>query len=816
MIESPSKNQVARPRSYVVLLAASHLARGMALIESIFQHEDAEHRIFGVCVDEVAKAALETVRMPQLVPLSLAALAPGESSIAGVMAVLLEAYPEVETLIQLAPERYLTGSAAALAEGAGAVELWCASDDGPVDPGLVVARRQAGGLEVLRDWAARSSSEPEFDIRNMPGVNVSVDVARVFGGPQFVREDIEVVEGAPSLAGRPILSVDFLDLQMFSPDLFALVDGLGGAVSGGCYRACVQPYVDALARAAAWERGVTGAIAGLSEPSMLNITSEIIASRGIRGRIDGYQLPHRRAELGSLWDVYLRTDYPARVFPEGTIVQRPPCPVSVPLASSASPRTPRVSALVSTYAADRVFRGCLDDLVSQTLFQRGELEVIVVDSASPGSELEVALEYVQRYENISVVRSPEREGVYMAWNRAASLARGAYLTNANTDDRHAPDALERLADRLDAEPSLGLVYADSWVTHELDKPYDKAQIVGRLNWRDHDSKSLLAGCHVGPHPMWRRDLHARHGWFDGRYVVAGDYDMWLRFAEHCPFFHVKEPLGLYVRREDSVEHANRERCQAESGTLCAFYQVRAGEFEQNAGSQAVRRAASQNVPPVAERASLRACRAAEDAVTTDSSFACTAVILLPSVQASALRCLESFVANTPRYIAHEVLVLVEAPTEEVSSLLGALGGEVRVIEFGDGDDVLDAYRFAAVSAKSSVVVLLDGETTVTEGWLDPLLRTLELESDAGAAAGRRVVMGGGSGAARERVGAIAVRRELLEDVPAPSGVRVHRHADAAVQLFRSIAAREMSVSQAFRSSVVAPVRVPETSPCACA
>lgn len=144
MIESPSKNQVARPRSYVVLLAASHLARGMALIESIFQHEDAEHRIFGVCVDEVAKAALETVRMPQLVPLSLAALAPGESSIAGVMAVLLEAYPEVETLIQLAPERYLTGSAAALAEGAGAVELWCASDDGPVDPGLVVARRQAG------------------------------------------------------------------------------------------------------------------------------------------------------------------------------------------------------------------------------------------------------------------------------------------------------------------------------------------------------------------------------------------------------------------------------------------------------------------------------------------------------------------------------------------------------------------------------------------------------------------------------------------------------------------------------------------------
>ena len=39
----------------------------------------------------------------------------------------------------------------------------------------------------------------------------------------------------------------------------------------------------------------------------------------------------------------------------------------------------KVSAIVSAYNAERFMRGCLEDLVGQTLYQQGKLEVVVFD-----------------------------------------------------------------------------------------------------------------------------------------------------------------------------------------------------------------------------------------------------------------------------------------------------------------------------------------------------------------------------------------------------------------------------------------------------
>ncbi len=46
----------------------------------------------------------------------------------------------------------------------------------------------------------------------------------------------------------------------------------------------------------------------------------------------------------------------------------------------------KVSAIVSTYNSERFLRGCLDDLTTQTLYQKSELEIIVVNSGSEQNE----------------------------------------------------------------------------------------------------------------------------------------------------------------------------------------------------------------------------------------------------------------------------------------------------------------------------------------------------------------------------------------------------------------------------------------------
>src|SRR5687767_7896873 len=101
---------------------------------------------------------------------------------------------------------------------------------------------------------------------------------------------------------------------------------------------------------------------------------------------------------------------------------------------------PILTAIVSTYNAESFMRGCLEDLEAQTIADR--IEIVVIDSNSPQREVDIVREFQQRHSNIRYLRTEERETLYKAWNRGVEMARGKYLTNANTDDRHRRDAFE--------------------------------------------------------------------------------------------------------------------------------------------------------------------------------------------------------------------------------------------------------------------------------------------------------------------------------------------------------------------------------------
>ena len=121
---------------------------------------------------------------------------------------------------------------------------------------------------------------------------------------------------------------------------------------------------------------------------------------------------------------------------------------------------PILTAVVSTYNAERFIRGCLDDLLRQTIAER--MEIIVVDAASPGNEQAVVAELQRRHDNIRYVRAATRETLYASWNRGIRMARGKYVTNANTDDRHRRDALGRLVQALEDDSEAVLADTPSF------------------------------------------------------------------------------------------------------------------------------------------------------------------------------------------------------------------------------------------------------------------------------------------------------------------------------------------------------------------
>ncbi len=213
----------------------------------------------------------------------------------------------------------------------------------------------------------------------------------------------------------------------------------------------------------------------------------------------------------------------------------------------------KVSAIVSLYNSLEFVEGCLQDLVEQTLFTRGELEIVVIDSNSPQNEREVVERFQQRYPNIRYARTSERETLYQAWNRGVDLAEGRYLTNANSDDRHHIECLEVLARELDSNPDIDLVYADVFESREPNQTFRNNPGNRRYTYASFFAPMSLLNYQFGCQPMWRKSVHGVIGPFSKSYKAAGDWDFCLRFslaglrARHIP--HV---LGSFLQRDASI------------------------------------------------------------------------------------------------------------------------------------------------------------------------------------------------------------------------------------------------------------------------
>lgn len=221
--------------------------------------------------------------------------------------------------------------------------------------------------------------------------------------------------------------------------------------------------------------------------------------------------------------------------------------------------TGRVSAIISAYHCEGYLRGRIDNLLQQT--ERPEI-IIVCQNGS--REHDIACEY----EQVIVIATRDIPTIYEAWNIGIKAANGKYVTNANSDDRLKPNALKTMADILDKESTYGLAYADSEIVTEIG-----GKVAGVYKWIEGGLDELLSGCFIGPMPVWRKNLHDRFGYFDEAYHVAGDYEMWLRFAKNgVKFFHVRgDPLGTYLKRQSSAEHREPLRSLWEANNVRSKY-----------------------------------------------------------------------------------------------------------------------------------------------------------------------------------------------------------------------------------------------------
>lgn len=229
-----------------------------------------------------------------------------------------------------------------------------------------------------------------------------------------------------------------------------------------------------------------------------------------------------------------------------------------------SPR--RVSLISSVFNGDSELPPFLENISQLDGYENDEH--LLIRPGSPGHEHENLVEYVLGNPSsvyVNLVRDP---GLYATWNLGVRLANGRYLSNANLDDRRAPQQLTSLTSKLEVNPEVAAVSTALRISEDpLMSWHDSSRLplmFGDVSSQIYGVPELFKKTPEGiksrnlPHcmPVWRRTLHGKHGWFDERlYGPSADWEFWLRCGRGGErFSFLGQPLGLYRRSPDSYWH----------------------------------------------------------------------------------------------------------------------------------------------------------------------------------------------------------------------------------------------------------------------
>ena len=212
--------------------------------------------------------------------------------------------------------------------------------------------------------------------------------------------------------------------------------------------------------------------------------------------------------------------------------------------------SPKVSVIIPIYNTALYLAETLASVYAQT-YQN--FEILLIDDGSTDSSLLVARSFEPRVR----VFTQSNKGPSAARNLGFKHAQGEYLAWLDSDDLWHADLLKTQVDFLDANPLVGLVYAESWTfaqhgAHQV--------IVDKVGYTiNPDLKLLLYGdCIPTNTILLRRSCYEQLGGMNESLVRAEDYEYLMRIAYRYPLAGVARPLAYYRWRADSLVGDNRD------------------------------------------------------------------------------------------------------------------------------------------------------------------------------------------------------------------------------------------------------------------
>jgi len=232
---------------------------------------------------------------------------------------------------------------------------------------------------------------------------------------------------------------------------------------------------------------------------------------------------------------------------------------------------PAVSVIMNCYNGAEYLREALDSVYSQTF---NDWEIVFWDNASTDQSLEIARSYGDR---VRVFCNQATIPLGEARNSAMSEARGEFIAFLDTDDAWYPRKLERQLPLFDSRREVGLVHSDVVCVQQSDgtKTNHFARL-GHAPRRGSVFGYLLRHNAIAmPSVVLRAEALCRQTeWFDPRFEIYPDFDLFRRIAYEWECDYIDEPLAMYRIHEKSSSSRNHLRAADElAQTIAKFRKI---------------------------------------------------------------------------------------------------------------------------------------------------------------------------------------------------------------------------------------------------
>ncbi len=224
-----------------------------------------------------------------------------------------------------------------------------------------------------------------------------------------------------------------------------------------------------------------------------------------------------------------------------------------------SSSTPTVSVIMNCLNCEKYLREAIDSVFAQTY---DDWEIIFwEDKASKDNSENIAKSYGYK---LRYFRSDVPLPLYSARNGAVRKARGRYIAILDCDDLWLPTRLEEQIPLLERDSEIGLVYGDALLFNEKGEKKRHFEVVTPYRGNIF-TELLLCNFICTQTVVIRRDaFESMDTLFDGRLIMSGDYDAFLRVSYTWKVDYVDKPLAkVRVHKNSKSQRDGRELISVE-------------------------------------------------------------------------------------------------------------------------------------------------------------------------------------------------------------------------------------------------------------